>query len=254
LVLAEQTFDQFAGVKLIEPFKVNLGKKKELMKVATQQFDKLLDYEVGEVTAAATYYLAEIYANFSKDLKESERPAGLSALEREEYDLAIEEQAYPFEEKAIAMHKSNLELISLGVYSEWIDKSLQKLATFIPARYDKPEEESPVIATLDSYTFAIARPEPPALQAEAPKQEAKPAEAQEAVKAEEAKQDAKPAEAQEAVKAEAPKQEAKPAEAQEAVKAEEAKQDAKPTATKNAPKPKNRRKTHRTAATKAPPA
>ena len=244
LVLAEQTFDQFAGVKLIEPFKVNLGKKKELMKVATQQFDKLLDYEVGEVTAAATFYLAEIYANFSKDLKESERPAGLSALEREEYDLAIEEQAYPFEEKAIAMHKSNLDLISLGVYNEWIDKNLQKLAKFVPARYDKPEEESPVIASLDSYLFAIERPEPPAPQAPEgaavmaaePKQDAKPAEAQEAVKAEEAKQEAKPAEAQEAVKAEAPKQEAKPAEAQEAVRAEEAKRDAKPAATKKAVK------------------
>ena len=64
-------------------------------------------------------------------------------MEREEYDLAIEEQAYPFEEKAIAMHKSNLELISRGVYDEWIEKSLQKLARFVPARYDKPEEESP---------------------------------------------------------------------------------------------------------------
>ena len=141
LVLTVQTFDQFAGVKLIEPFEANLLKKKELMKVATQQFNKLLDYEVGEITAAATFYLAEIYARFSRDLKESERPAGLSAVEREEYELAIEEQAYPFEEKAIAMHKSNLEMISLGVYNEWIDRSLQKLAKFVPSRYDQPEEE-----------------------------------------------------------------------------------------------------------------
>jgi tetratricopeptide (TPR) repeat protein len=185
LVLAEQTFDHFAGVKLVEPFEANLRKKKELMKVATQQFNKLPDYEVGEVTAAATFYLAEIYANFSNDLKESERPTGLNALEREEYELAIEEQAYPFEEKAIAMHKSNLELISLGVYNEWIDKSLQKLAKFVPARYDKPEEESAVIASLDSYQFAIERPEPPAPQAGEAKQDAKPAEAQEATKAEE---------------------------------------------------------------------
>ena len=122
----------------------------------------LLDYEVGDVTAAATFYLAEMYADFSKDLKESERPAGLGALEREEYDLAIEEQAYPFEEKAIATHKSNLELISRGVYDEWIERSLQKLAKFVPARYDKPEEESPVITSLDRYVFAIEHPEPSA--------------------------------------------------------------------------------------------
>jgi len=222
VVLAEQTFDQFAGVKLAEPFEANLHKKKELMKVATKQFNTLLDYEVGEVTAAATFYLAEIYANFSKDLKESERPTKLSALEREEYDLAIEEQAYPFEEKAIAMHKNNLELISLGVYNEWVDKSLQKLAKFVPARYDKPEEESSVIASLDNYMFAIERPELPApqtpeaasAQAGEAKQDMKPAETQEAVKAAEQEQDAKPAEGQEAVKA--AEQNAKPAEAKEA--------------------------------------
>jgi len=49
LVLAEQTFGQFAGIKLVEPLKVNLEKKKEMMKVATQEFSKLLDYEVGLV-------------------------------------------------------------------------------------------------------------------------------------------------------------------------------------------------------------
>ena len=192
LVFAEQAFDQFAGVKLVEPFKVNLGRKKELMKVATKQFDNLLDYEVGEVTAAATFYLAEIYAGFSKDLKESERPAGLSALEREEYELAIEEQAYPFEEKAIATHMSNLALISRGVYNEWIDKSLQKLAKAVPARYDKPEEESPAVASLDGYELVIERPEQPAPQSpegaatqSGTAKEAKPAEANEAVKTEE---------------------------------------------------------------------
>ena len=37
-------------------------------------FNKLVDYELGEVTAAATYYLAEIYTHFSKALMASERP------------------------------------------------------------------------------------------------------------------------------------------------------------------------------------
>jgi hypothetical protein len=158
-VLARTAFDRFVEVKLVEPVKTNLHKKEDLMKAATQQFGALLDYGVGDVTAAAAFYLAEIYADFSKDLKDSERPAGLSALEREEYDLAIEEQAYPFEEKAIATHMSNLELISRGVYNEWIDRSLQKLAGLVPARYDKPEEESTVITSLDRYVFAIGNPD-----------------------------------------------------------------------------------------------
>ncbi len=162
LVLTEPSYEKFAEVRLAKPFEVNLKKKKSLMKTATQEFGKLLDYEVGEVTAAATYYLAEIYAHFSKALMDSERPDGLSPLEMEQYELAIEEQAYPFEEKAIDVHTSNLELISLGVYNVWIDKSLGKLAGFLPARYDKPEEPSEVLASPASYTFAVDRPEPPA--------------------------------------------------------------------------------------------
>ncbi len=175
LVLAEQTFDQFTGVKLVKPFEANLRKKKELMKAATQQFNKLLDYEVGEVTAAATFYLAEIYAHFSKALLESERPEGLRPVEMEQYELAIEEQAYPFQDKAIEVHQKNLELMTVGIYNEWIDKSLEKLAVFVSARYNKPEEESPVIASLDSYMFAIDRPErpaPPEVEAQVPEMQA----------------------------------------------------------------------------------
>jgi tetratricopeptide (TPR) repeat protein len=162
LVLAEQSYEQFVEVKLVNPIEENLRKKQGLMKTVTKEFGKLPDYGVGEVTAAATFYLAEIYSHFSKALTESERPEGLSPLELEEYELAIEEQAYPFEEKAIDLHEKNLELISKGIYNEWIDKSLQKLAKFVPVRYDKPEEISEIITSLDTYEFAFGEQAPPA--------------------------------------------------------------------------------------------
>jgi hypothetical protein len=158
LVLAEQKFDMFVAVRLVKPFEVNLRKKRELMKTATEKFSQLVDYEIGEVTAAATFYLAEIYAHFSKALMTSERPEGLSPLEREQYELAIEERAYPFEEKAIAVHENNVKLLSRGVYNEWIEKSLQRLAGFVPARYDKPEESIGIIASLETYIYEIDRP------------------------------------------------------------------------------------------------
>jgi tetratricopeptide (TPR) repeat protein len=162
LVLAELTYERFAEVRLVKPFDANLSKKKERMKAATQSFNKLLEYEVGEVTAAATFYLAEIYANFSKALTESQRPDGLNAQEMQEYELAIEEQAYPFEEKAIQFHEKNLELISIGIYNSWIDKSLERLAKFVPARYNKPEVPSEIVASLETYAFEIEKPAPPA--------------------------------------------------------------------------------------------
>jgi len=158
LVLGELNYDRFVAVKLVKPFEENLRKKQALLKAATNSFNKLMSYEVGETTAAATYYLAEIYAHFCKAMLASERPEGLNDLELEQYELAIEEQAYPFEDKAIAVHEKNLEMISLGVYNEWIEKSLQKLAVFIPARYDKSEEASNVITSLATYAFVLKEP------------------------------------------------------------------------------------------------
>jgi outer membrane protein assembly factor BamD (BamD/ComL family) len=238
LVFAEQSFDRFAAVKLVKPFKANLNKKKELMKIATREFNKLLRYEDGAATAASTYYLAEIYECFSKDLRESERPSGLNALEREEYDLAIEDQAYPFEEKAIATHKKNLELISLSVYNEWIDKSLRKLAKFSPARYDKPEEESPVITSVDTYRFTAAGSEMPAAQAAETKETTKPTEAKDASNAEEPKVEEKPAEAEEPAKSDKLKQAVKATAVKEAAKVTKPKREANGAEVKEASKAK----------------
>ena len=162
LVLAEQKFATFVTVSLVNPLEVNLRRKRELMKETTQKFNQLIEYEIAETSAAATFYLAEIYAHFSTALMNSERPQGLSPLELEEYELAIEDQAYPFEEKAITVHENNIKLISMGVYNEWVEKSLQKLAEFIPARYDKPEEASGIVSSLDTYIYEIVRPETPA--------------------------------------------------------------------------------------------
>ena len=212
LVLAEDTYETFLAVKLVKPLEKNMPKKKGLMKEAINAFNSLIGYESGELTAAATFHLAEIYAHFSKALMTSERPEltfdyyivkpgdnlsaiakrshcdvgriahannlnksnlivagkklkiprGLYPEELEQYELAIEEQAYPFEEKAISVHESNLKLIGRGVYNEWIDKSLQKLAVLMPARYAKPEEPSGIVASLETYIFATNRPAPAA--------------------------------------------------------------------------------------------
>jgi len=155
LVLAERTYQRFVAVRLVKPLETSLRNKQALMKEVTKQFNQLLDYEVAEVTAASTFYLAEVYAHFSTALMESERPDNLTPLELEQYELAIEEQAYPFEEKAIVVHENNLELMSLGIFNEWIEKSLQELAEVMPARYNRPDAESPVMMSLESYTYEI---------------------------------------------------------------------------------------------------
>ena len=150
LVLTEPKLQSFKAVALVQPFKKNLKKKKKRMRSAIDAYTKLVDYQVGEVTAAATYYIAEIYYEFNIALLESERPEKLNDDELEQYELVIEEQAYPFEEKAINVHEKNMELLDVGIYNEWIDKSILKLAALMPARYAKTEKNSEIVTSIQA--------------------------------------------------------------------------------------------------------
>ena len=111
--------------------------------------------EVAEVTAAATYYLAEIYYEFSDALLASERPAGLSEAERVDYELVIEEEAYPFEEQAIAVHEKNFEFLAGGVYNPWVQQSLDKLVVLMPGRYARNEISGGYLGSIDSYAYRM---------------------------------------------------------------------------------------------------
>jgi len=153
LVLAEQTHARFVEVKLTLPFERSLAEKKKRMDAAVKAFNALIDYEVGDVTAAATYYMAEIYYGFNRSLMESERPTNLKAADLQEYELQLEESAYPFEERSITVHEKNLELIRQGIYNAWIEKSLAKLADLMPARYAKAEMSSGFLGSIDRYAY-----------------------------------------------------------------------------------------------------
>jgi hypothetical protein len=186
LALTEPLFDQFAQIKLVKPFDQNLKKKKAAMKAAKDGFEKLLSYEVGDVTAAATYYLAEMYFNFNRSLMESERPDGMSTLEKEQYELALEDQAYPFEEKTIQIHEKNMELLAQGVFSSWTEKSIEKLAKLVPARYAKYEESTGYVATIDRSDYRDMTNPAPILLVVQPAAPAKSASAEQGVKSNEA--------------------------------------------------------------------
>ena len=68
LVLTEDLYRAFGAVKLVQPFERSLKEKKRRMDAALDGYGRLVDYEVGEVTAGATFYMAEIYSDFSRAL------------------------------------------------------------------------------------------------------------------------------------------------------------------------------------------
>jgi tetratricopeptide (TPR) repeat protein len=163
LVLAEQVYGDFVAVKLRQPFEASLQEKKQRMDATIETMDGLVAYEIGEVTAAATFYMAETYFDFSRSLTESERPTDLSAGDLQEYEQALDEEAFPFEEKAIKLHEKNLELLRAGVACTWTDKSLGRLAELMPGRYAKQEISSGLLNGIDTYIYRHPiQPAPPA--------------------------------------------------------------------------------------------
>jgi tetratricopeptide (TPR) repeat protein len=153
LVLTERFYHSFREIELVQPFEKSLQEKQKRLDAALGAFESLVDYEVGQVTAGATFYIAELYLDFSQALMASERPDDLSAAELQDYELVLEEEAFPFEEQAIEIHEKNLELMGSGVYNRWIEKSLAKLAVLMPGRYAKFEWSSGLIDSIDSYAY-----------------------------------------------------------------------------------------------------
>jgi hypothetical protein len=72
-----------------------------------------------------------------------------------DYEMMIEEEAYPFEEQAIVIHEQNFELLAKGVYNPWIQQSLDKLAALMPGRYAKSEISDGYLGSIDTYAYRM---------------------------------------------------------------------------------------------------
>ncbi len=139
LELATPTRDAFQGAKLVIPLDKSLKTKKTRMEAALAAYGKAAEYGVAEVTTAANYEIAELYHTLSKDLYSSERPRELNKDELEQYNILLEEQAFPFEEQAIKLHETNAARTAEGLYDQSVQKSLKALAELMPGRYAKAE-------------------------------------------------------------------------------------------------------------------
>ncbi len=148
LELAEPVRRRFVVVKLTQPLAESLKLKRSLMEDVIEAYTKLADYGVADVTTAATFRLGEVYQIFSADLMNSERPTNLDDAALEQYDILLEEQVYPFEEKAIDLYKANADRAPDGVYDEWVRKSFDRLASLMPGRYAKSERSENVVTAL----------------------------------------------------------------------------------------------------------
>lgn len=145
LALAQPLAEDYRKVALVEPLARQLRLKKTRMEAALQAYSAAAEYGVAEVTTAATFHIASLYQDFARAMLASQRPKKLSKLELEQYEVMLEEQAYPFEEKAIELHEVNARRAASGVYDEWVRRSFAALAQLRPVRYGKVERSEGVV-------------------------------------------------------------------------------------------------------------
>jgi tetratricopeptide (TPR) repeat protein len=139
LALAEPVLEAYRKVALVEPLQRQLKLKKAKMEEVLRAYAGAAEVGVAEVTTAATFHTAALYQDFGRALIGSARPKRLSKAEVEQYSVMLEEQAFPFEEKAIELHEANARRAGAGLYDEWVQASFAALARLKPARWGKTE-------------------------------------------------------------------------------------------------------------------
>jgi tetratricopeptide (TPR) repeat protein len=140
-VFATDARVEFDAIALTNPLKKSLQQKTAALKKTVAAYEKVSGYGVAQFATAANFQIADLYAALSHSVLESARPAGLSDLELEQYEILLEEQAFPFEEQAIALHEINAQRSWTGIYDEWVQKSFSALKTLNPGRFDREEVE-----------------------------------------------------------------------------------------------------------------
>lgn len=148
LTLAAPFREEFLRIKLTAPLKRTLSEKRQSLEAALKAYAQAADYQVAEVTTAATFESAELYRQLGKDLLSSERPKNLSQDELEQYNVLLEEQAFPFEEDSIKLHEVNTARTKSGTYDEWVQKSFAALTQLNPGRYAKVEFSEPLVESI----------------------------------------------------------------------------------------------------------
>ena len=140
LVLAEDALAAFNAVAISAPLERSVPRKQKAMRRVIAAMEKVASYGAQDLSSLPTLHIASAYEAFAEGLLQAEAPGNLNELEREQYLILVEEQAYPFEEEAIEIHAINVERAWATAWDQHTLRSLGRLARLAPGRYAREEE------------------------------------------------------------------------------------------------------------------
>jgi hypothetical protein len=128
------------AVRLKDPLEQSLARKREALNAGLAAYAEAAEIKIAATTTESTHKIGEALEEFFRALLASERPRGLTEEELEQYNFLIEEQAAPFEDRAVGAYEANVRRVQeLGLSDAWTGKSFERLAELRPARYRRTE-------------------------------------------------------------------------------------------------------------------
>lgn len=138
LGLGRDHHERFRATRLSLPLDQSLATKTGHMQNAIQQYARAASYGLSDVASESTHQIGRIYETLARDLLDSDRPAELSGEALMQYNILLEDRAFPFEDKAIEFYERNLRRAQSESFNPWLAKSRERLTVLFPVRYDRP--------------------------------------------------------------------------------------------------------------------
>ncbi len=148
-VLSESDFVAYQNAKLSLPLAQSLKKKQTLLNRSLENYQQIVSVGAYDFVSLSYFRMAKLYEILASDLLSSEIPGQLNDLERSQYEILLEEQAYPFEEKAISLHQENLQLGWQLGWNDAVKDSLAALENLSPAQFRRPVMEVSYVHSSD---------------------------------------------------------------------------------------------------------
>ncbi|GAB3372542.1 tetratricopeptide repeat protein [Spongiibacter taiwanensis] len=137
LQLAQEVASRGRQIALVAPLATSLATKGRLLEQAAQGFHRAAEYGYADVSSIALNELGLLYRDFAHAILASQRPSDLTGEVLGEYLQLLEQEASPFEERAISAFEHNLGHVRQGLWNDALQQSLAALEVMLPGRYAK---------------------------------------------------------------------------------------------------------------------
>ena len=114
----------------------NFTRKAEMLSGLETSYTSVLAIGQGDFGIASLYRIGKMYQHLSSALVESPCPRNLTEDQCGMYQAALQEKAFPLDDKAIeAFDKALAKAYELGLYNEWLMKTQDALVSYEPGRF-----------------------------------------------------------------------------------------------------------------------